>query len=295
MKRIEIRHTTRYSFGVPVQLGRHTLLLRPREGHDLRLVSSTLDITPNAVLTWRRDLYDNVMGIAVFGKEPVAQLSIVSREEVELYETMPLNFVVEEHALHFPFSYRPEELAALRPYLEPIYINHPRLTDWLADYRQEPAGTETFSILDRMNRQIHADFDYEVREEAGVLPPAETLRRGRGSCRDMAALLLESCRQLGIAARFISGYIHGPATEAGGAASHAWAEVYLPGAGWKGFDPTNASVVGPDHIPVAVHRHPEAIPPVAGSFTGPPNLKPALTVDVQITRLPDAGDGSGDH
>jgi transglutaminase-like putative cysteine protease len=105
---------------------------------------------------------------------------------------------------------------------------------------------------------------------------------GRGSCRDLATLFLESCRRLGIAARFVSGYQHGPATEAGGGATHAWAEVYLPGAGWKGFDPTHASVVGPDHIPVAVHRQPEAVPPVAGSFTGPQGETPVLTVDVQI-------------
>jgi transglutaminase-like putative cysteine protease len=118
-----------------------------------------------------------------------------------------------------------------------------------------------------------------------VLTPAETLRLGRGSCRDFAALFLESCRRLGIAARFVSGYVHGPAAEAGGASTHAWAEVYLPGAGWKGFDPTNLAVVGPDHIPVAVHRKPESVPPIAGSFTGPKGLAPTMTVDVKISQL----------
>ena len=291
MKRIEIRHTTRYGFGFPVQLGPHTLLLRPREGHDLRIAASALNVVPRAVLTWRRDLYDNVLGVATFGNEPVAELVIESRVEVELYETMPLNFVVEDHALHFPFSYRPEEQTALRPYLEPVYSDQPRFADWLAPYRQGPKDTETFGILDRINRRIHGDLAYEVREEAGVLAPADTLRRGMGSCRDMAALFLESCRRLGVAARFVSGHVHGPATEAGGAASHAWAEAYLPGGGWKGFDPTSGAVVGPDHIPVAVHRHPEATPPVAGTFTGPKGLWPALGVDVQINQLPDAWDG----
>ena len=287
MKRIEIRHITRYSFGSGVRLGAHTLLLRPREGHDVRIASSTLNIVPAAMLTWRRDLYDNVMGVATFGEQPVVELSIESRLEVELYDTMPLDFLVEDHALHFPFTYGLHEQTALRPYLEPVYNDHQQLTVWLASYRQAPRGSETFAILDRMNRQIHAELAYEVREEAGVLPPAETLRRGKGSCRDTAALLLESCRRLGIAARFVSGYVHGPATEAGGAASHAWAEVYLPGAGWKGFDPSSGSIVGPDHIPVAVHHHPEAVPPVAGTFTGPQGLSPALAVDVQITQLPE--------
>lgn len=293
MKRIEIYHATHYNFEAPVQLGVHTLLLRPREGHDLRIAASKLDIAPPATLTWRRDLYDNVLGIASFDTDSVMQLSIISRVEVELYETMPLNFLVEDHALHFPLTYKPEEQIALRPYLEPVYVDHPRLTVWLAGYQQASGGVETFSVLDGMNRQIHADFRYETREEAGVLSPAETLRRGKGSCRDLAALLLEACRRLGIAARFVSGYVHGPATEAGGAASHAWVEVYLPGAGWKGFDPTNASVVGPDHIPVAVHHHPEAVPPVAGSFIGNPDLSSDLTVDVQITQLPDTADSLG--
>jgi transglutaminase-like putative cysteine protease len=285
MKPIEIRHTTRYSFGSPVRLGPHTLLLRPREGHDLRLASSSLEIVPEAVVTWRRDLYDNVLGIAEFGAEPTSKLNIQSQVSVELYETMPLNFMVEDHALHFPFRYRQEEHTALGPYLEPAYPDEPRLAKWLKPYRKLPGQIETFEVLDRMNRQINAGFGYLVRHEEGVLSPAETLRLGQGSCRDLAALFLESCRRLGIAARFVSGYIHGPATEAGGAATHAWAEVYLPGAGWKGFDPTNAAVVGPDHIPVAVHHHPEAIPPVAGSFTGPKGLSASLSVDVQINQL----------
>ena len=287
MKRTEIRHRTRYLFDTPVVLGPHLLRLRPREGHDLRIASSTLEIVPTAVLTWRRDLYDNVLGVATFGGATCRELVIESRLVVELYETMPLNFVVEDHAVHFPFGYRPEEQTALRPYMDPVYPDHPQLTDWLSSFQQVPDGTETFAILDRMNQRIHAELRYEVREEAGVLAPDETLRRGAGSCRDMAALFLESCRRLGIAARFVSGYVHGPATESGGASSHAWAEVYLPGAGWKGFDPTNGSVVGPDHIPVAVHHHPEAIPPVAGSYTGDKDAPVSLEVDVRIVEIPD--------
>jgi transglutaminase-like putative cysteine protease len=287
MKGILIQHSTRYEFSVPVRLGHHVLLLRPREGHDLRIVSSALEISPSAVLTWRRDLYDNVLGVAAFGDGAVTELVVDSRVEVELYETMPLNFVVEPHALHFPFRYSPEEQTALGPYLEPIFGENPRLTDWLAAFRQVPRKTETYVILDRLNRRIHSQFEYQRREEAGVLEPAETLRRGAGSCRDLAALFLESARRLGIAARFASGYVHGPATEVGGAASHAWVEVYLPGAGWKGFDPTNAAIVGPDHITVAVHRNPEAIPPVAGNFTGPEGVSSAPSVNVQISELQD--------
>ncbi len=285
MKRIEIRHTTRYDFKTAITLGPHTLRLRPREGHDLRIAASVLEIVPEATLGWRRDLYDNVLGVATFAGAPAATLIIQSRVEVELYETRPLNFLVADHALHFPFNYELEEWIALRPYLDPVYDSHPAFSKWLAEFSYVAGTAETFAVLDAMNRRIYDQFGYETRDEAGVLAPAETLRRGKGSCRDMAALMLETCRRLGIAARFVSGYVHGPATEAGGAASHAWVEVYLPGAGWKGFDPTNGTLVGPDHIPVAVHRHPEAIPPVAGTFTGPPGLMPALVVDVRMTRL----------
>jgi transglutaminase-like putative cysteine protease len=287
MKRILIRHNTCYSYDSPIRLGPHTLLLRPREGHDLRIASSALDIFPKAMLTYRRDLYENVLGVATFGDESVTELTIENRVEVELYETTPLNFHVEDHALYFPFRYEPEERAGLLPYLESVYGDNRRVGDWLASYRQVSASTETFTVLDRMNRQIHAEIAYEARNEAGVLNPAETLRRGTGSCRDLAALFLESCRRLGIAARFVSGYVHGPSTEIGGAASHAWAEVYLPGAGWKGFDPTNAAIVGPNHITVAVHRNPEAIPPVAGNFTGPEGVSSAPRVNVQISALQD--------
>ncbi|MBK1702275.1 transglutaminase family protein [Thiococcus pfennigii] len=283
MKRLEIRHTTRYAFGAPVRIGPHTLFLRPREGHDLRIVASRLDICPTATVTWRRDFYDNVLGAATFGDEPATELIIASDVEVELYELMPLDFIVEDHAVHFPFRYRQDEETALSPFLVPLYADDPGLSQWLAPYRETSPGTETFGVLDTMNRRIAAEIGYELRDEEGVLPPGETLRRGRGSCRDMATLLLEACRRLGIAARFVSGYVHGPATEGGGASSHAWIEVYLPGGGWKGFDPTNVAVVGPDHIPVAVHRHPEAIPPIAGSFVGPAGLAPILAVDVQIS------------
>jgi len=290
MKRIEIRHVTQYVFASPVRLGSHTLLLRPREGHDLRIASSSLNIAPQASVTWRRDFYDNVLAIAAFGSNAVSELLVESQVEAELYDTMPLDFIVEDHAVRFPMVYEGEERIALRPYLEFAYDNEKRLADWLAPFRQLPAQTETYGVLDRLNQRIHTSFAYEAREAEGVLPPSELLRLGKGSCRDLATLFLEACRHLGIAARFVSGYVHGPETEAGGAASHSWAEVYLPGAGWKGFDPTVALVVGPDHIPVAVHRHPEAVPPIAGTFTGPENLPQTLAVDVRINQLPDVTD-----
>jgi transglutaminase-like putative cysteine protease len=285
MKRVAIHHTTRYEFSAPVRLGPHRLFVRPREGHDVRIVASSLIIDPKAAVTWRRDFYDNVLAVASFDAEQANTLTIDSHVEVELYETMPLDFIVEAHAVRFPFAYDAEEQSALAPFLAPIYPDGSRLTGWIDSLRAFAGARETFEVLDRINQCIHVDLDYQLREEEGVLAPEETLQRGAGSCRDLATLYIETCRRLGIAARFVSGYVHGPATEAGGASTHAWAEVYLPGAGWKGFDPTNQSVVGPDHVPVAVHRNPLAIPPVSGRFTGPANVGTNLLVDVQIKAL----------
>ena len=125
---------------------------------------------------------------------------------------------------------------------------------------------------------------FSVREAEGVQRPTETLETRAGACRDFAALFVDACRYQGLAARFVSGYSHGPATEAGNASTHAWAEVYLPGAGWKGFDPSSGEVTGSHHIPVAVARHPETVPPVSGSFVGQPQ-QPKLSVDVQVVAL----------
>ena len=124
-----------------------------------------------------------------------------------------------------------------------------------------------------------------VREEPGVQNPAQTLFLGQGSCRDFAALFIEGCRSLGLASRFVSGYLVSSAAVEDLATTHAWAEVYLPGTGWRGFDSTGGQLVGGDHIAVAVHRHPEAIPPVSGSFIGPTELKPIMEVQVQVQRL----------
>lgn len=128
---------------------------------------------------------------------------------------------------------------------------------------------------------------YQVREAEGVQSPATTLASGSGSCRDFAALFIEACRYLGLAARFVSGYLHMPDDESGNASTHAWAEVYLPGPGWKGFDPTSGVVTGNQHIPVAVARHPEAVPPVSGSFIGPLGQAPSLKVAVRVAALAD--------
>jgi transglutaminase-like putative cysteine protease len=136
-----------------------------------------------------------------------------------------------------------------------------------------------------VNLHINHTFQYQRRDEEGVQTPAETLQKNSGSCRDFATLLLEACRCWGLAARFVSGYMQSEVTEAGGASTHAWMEVYLPGAGWKGFDPTSGIMTGSQHVPVAVSRTPENAAPIAGSFSGPAKAFQGIQVDVTVVQI----------
>jgi transglutaminase-like putative cysteine protease len=275
-------HTTTYEYSNAVAFQPHILLLRPREGHDIRIVSSVLQITPGCQVKWSRDIYDNSVGLATFS-EPGAKLSIHSEVVIEHYEEAPLDFLVQETAVNFPFHYNATERINVIPYTIPVFPeDSAAVVDWLNPFWQPGQLIETFVLLDQLTKAIHQRFTYVVREEEGVQSPATTLEQQQGSCRDFATLLIEACRGIGLAARFVSGYLHSPVSEAGQGSTHAWAEIYLPGAGWKGFDPTSGEVVGSHHIPVAVHRHPEAIPPIRGAFSGTVTQSPSLCVSVYV-------------
>ncbi|NTV10417.1 MAG: transglutaminase family protein [Zoogloea sp.] len=287
MRRLDIHHVTEYRFPSPVQLLPHRLLLRPRESHTLRVSSSTLAIQPAHTLRWRRDALDNSVAVVSF-PAPSQNLRIVSKVAVEVYEDTPLDFLVEDYAVTYPFDYAKEEQPDLAAFRQSVYAqDSAAVSQWLAGLGCLQGRTETFVLLDRMNRDIAGRFRYQVREEAGVHTPALTLSSRSGSCRDFAALFMEGCRHLGLASRFVSGYLDVSASVAGNASTHAWAEVYLPGPGWKGFDPTSGALTGNQHIPVAVARHPEAVPPVAGSFVGPAGASPIPIVSVRVS--PSAG------
>ena len=287
MRRINISHITEYLFPSPVSLLPHRLLLRPRENHNVRIESSLLEITPAHTLQWKRDVLDNSVALVSFSK-PSAQLRVSSNVVIQHYEENPFDFLVDDYAVMHPFQYAAEEQAELAPFEQSVYPSaqdRDAVRGWLDDLGLlQPM--QTFALLDRMNREIAGRCVYQMREEPGVQSPSLTLSNNSGSCRDFAALFMEGCRFLGLASRFVSGYLFAPATEAGNASTHAWAEAYLPGAGWKGFDPTSGEVTGNRHIAVAVARHPEAVPPVAGSFLGPTGQQPVLNVAVQVNELP---------
>jgi transglutaminase-like putative cysteine protease len=283
MQRLRIKHLTEYIFPEPVTLNNHRLLLRPREGHDVRIETSKLEITPAYNIKWQRDVFDNSLAIVSF-LERADKLTIASEVVIQHYEQTPYDFVVEDYAVNYPFAYAADEQVDLKAFQQPIFFNdQDNVNSWLQTL--DLNGMKTFSLLLKLNQSISRQFRYQMREDPGVQSPSTTLSQRSGSCRDYATLFIEACRCLGLASRFVSGYLHAPATEAGNATTHAWVEVYLPGTGWKGFDPTSGEVTSNRHIAVAVARNPESIPPISGSFVGPGLITPIMQVNVQVNLL----------
>lgn len=284
MQRLNISHVTEYLFAAPVSLQVHRLLLHPRESHNIRIESSALDIFPAHVVQWKRDVLDNSVAVVRFS-EMTERLLITSNVVIQHYDDNPFDFLIDDYAVIHPFAYASEEQAELAPFRQPVYpADQSQVQGWL-DNLGLIRPIQTFTLLDQMNRSITGQFRYQMREEPGVQTPALTLACRSGSCRDFAALFMDACRHLGFASRFVSGYLDTPLNDGSNGSTHAWAEVYLPGAGWKGFDPTSGEVTGNRHIATAVARHPEAVPPVAGSYLGPPNLSPILSVAVRVSAL----------
>ena len=283
MRRFKILHRTYYNFSGTVRLGPHALRLRPKENHELRIESASLDITPAATLRWHNDVEDNTVAIATFDT-PTQQLAIESEVIVQQFNESPLDFLVDGYAADYPFAYAAEDSLVLAPYLLTTaqQATEP-LAEWIAGLWQAGEPIQTYALLQRLCVHINQSLVYQAREQPGVQTSADTLSSGSGSCRDFASLFIEAARHLGLAARFVSGYLYAEPSDANYGSTHAWAEVFLPGTGWKGFDPTIGKLVGTDHTAVAVARLPESVPPVAGSFVGPPGAN--LDVGVWVTEL----------
>ena len=282
MRRLKILHRTYYNFSAPVLLQPHRLLLRPREGPALHIESSSLELSPAAQLRWLRDAYDNSVAIATFAA-PASQLAITSECVVQQFDETPLDFLVADDAVDYPFSYDADTREVLLPYLRATALEQPTVDAWVRRYWQRGQPVQTYGLLSTLCTGIQQSLAYQAREQPGVQTPSETLARGMGSCRDFATLFMEAARRLDLAARFVSGYLHAPAADGRSGATHAWAEVYLPGAGWKGFDPTNGEIAGSRHIAVAVARRPEVVSPVTGAFFGAPGAD--LSVGVWVSEL----------
>ncbi|KEA63898.1 Large protein containing transglutaminase-like domain [Marinobacterium lacunae] len=281
MKTFNIRHSTWYGFNGEVTLEPHRLRLRPREDHDLRIASSRLDISPQPQdVRWYRDVENNSVAILTFDK-PCTELEILSEVQIQQYDQAPLDFLVEAYAVHYPFRYTDDDYEVLRPFVERGEVSD-ALRSWVGQLWRQGETIQSYTLLKRICSAIKERFAYQVREEPGVQSPEQTLSLGSGSCRDFANLFMAAARHLGFAARFVSGYMFVPPGPELFGTTHAWAEVYIPGAGWKGFDPTGGELVGADHIPVAVARSAESVPPVEGAFTGPEGAQLKVGVWVRL-------------
>jgi len=281
MKRYKIIHRTYYSYDKEVVLGTHQLLLRPREDHELRIESYLLKTTPDVKIFYNRDVEDNSVAVANFNQK-VRQLLVESEVIIQHYNESPLDFIVSEYALNYPFSYTPADQVVLSAYMIlPQQSTREILNEWIFNIYKINEPIQTYTLLLKLAKYIYETLKYNIREEPGVQSPQETLSLGSGSCRDFASLFMEAVKCLGLASRFVSGYLYAPLMSEEIGSTHAWAEVYIPGAGWKGFDPTIGTIVGADHIAVAVARLPESVPPISGSFSG--DAKSELSVGVWVS------------
>lgn len=283
MERFKIIHRTYYNYSDNVDLGTHNLLLRPRENHELRIESFTLNITPKAKVLWHLDVEDNSVAIATF-TTPTQQLFVESEVIIQHYNESPLDFIVSDYAINYPFKYLLNDNFILSSYMVlPNEETRTLLNNWIYNVYKYNEKIQTYTLLQKLTTYIFKNFTYKVREEAGVQTAKQTLDYGSGSCRDFAFLFMEAVKCLGLATRFVSGYLYAPLMSHEVGSTHAWAEVYVPGGGWIGFDPTTGNIVGADHIAVAVSRLPDNVPPIAGSFVGVSGS--SLSVGVWVTKM----------
>ncbi len=288
MSRLEVRHTTIYRYARPVRFGQHRAMLRPRDSHDLKLRSAVLTVAPAAEVSWMHDVFGNSVTLLEFA-DAADELRIESRIELEQYPLDRPDYRLAADAERWPFAYEAEERRDLGPTLDRHYPGGD-LRAWalgLLGKREMP----TVELLTRLTREIKERLRYVARDNEGTRTPEETLARGGGTCRDYALLMMEAVRSLGFAARFVTGYLYDPALDGGptgtqgAGATHAWVQVYLPGAGWVEFDPTNGIVGGRNLIRVGVARDPAQAVPLAGTFIGGPNDFLGMEVEVEVTRV----------
>ncbi|KAA1260288.1 Transglutaminase-like superfamily protein [Rubripirellula obstinata] len=282
-KTLRIIHLTQYNYFQPVSFGTHYAMMRPREGHNVRIVKSNVELEPSASVRWRDDIENNSVAIIDF-EQPATRLRLLTEIDVELNDDIPFECLIDPSAKHYPFQYSPEEQVSLVPYRIPSYpYEGPELHRWLSDLYQPGQSVETFDLLNRLNTHIFDSLKYTMRFDHGVQLPHETISLGSGSCRDYAVLMMEAARFWGFGARFVTGYIQ--MSEGQHGATHAWTEIYVPGAGWHGFDPTNNKRVGAEHIAVGVSREQEQAAPLKGSWSGPSNAFKGMEVSVQVVEV----------
>jgi len=294
MERLRIDHRTEYRYREPVTFGPHRAMMRPREGHEINVERHSLRTEPASEIRWIHDIYGNSIARLQFG-EPSRRLVISSSVEVVHLRESPLDdYRIDPALRNYPFLYDvQEEGPELVPYRLTSYPHDGlAVRTWLKEVYTPGEKTDTLELLHRLNTHIFETFEYRHREDAGVQLPCRTLELRSGSCRDFAVLLMEAARHLGFGARFVTGYIQLAAGQHG--ATHAWTEIYIPGGGWIGFDPTNNKRAGIEHVTVAVARDQMKAMPLSGSWSGPNGAFESMNVSVQVYRPdPDAAEWIG--
>lgn len=287
---LSVHHRTVYQYRRPVSFGEHRIMFRPRDSYDQRLIEAALDITPDpAALRWMFDVFGNCVAVATFDTRSET-LTFASRITLEHTPEHAPVFPLAPHATHYPFGYGAEDMPDLARSIERRWPDPRHEVDaWARSFLPADGRIPTQELLAAMTRSVRANFTYLARNEKGVQDPLTTLRGKRGSCRDFAVLMMEAVRALGMAARFVSGYLYNPrndrARHVGGGSTHAWLQVYLPGAGWVEFDPTNGIVGNRDLIRVAVARDPAQAVPLHGSFFGLASDDLGMRVEVDVVEL----------
>ena len=291
---LTVRHLTIYRYSMPVAFGRHRMMFRPRDGYDQKLLDASLTIVPQpSEIRWLHDVFGNFVAIASFD----ARAQELRFESNICLEHTPLNLPdlqIEPEAAVYPFSYSEEETPDLLPFIARRYPDPDNeVRRWVRRFLREGRPNETGALLMTLTSAVKESFVYERRSEEGTHDPVLTLRLGRGSCRDLALLMVEAVRTLGLAARFASGYLYVPTRDrparVGGGSTHAWCQVYLPGAGWVEFDPTNGMVGNRDLIRVAVARDPRQAVPLSGTWFGKAEASLGMTVEVTVRRTDEPG------
>ena len=284
---LTINHKTEYRYGHPVAFGEHRIMLRPLPGHDLRILAHRLAIEPAPMrLRWIHDVFGNSVAIATFD-ERADRLTFTSTATVEHDPEVEFALTPDDPAFFYPFLYDDEEYPDLLQFVTPQYGDpNGELSAWARQFLDPDAPTPTFKILSGMTHGIRKAFAYRKRHEQGTQRPLDTLQLKSGTCRDFALLMIEALRRLGIAARFVSGYLFVPGDSAhgyvGGGSTHAWVQVYLPSAGWIEFDPTNGIIGTRDLIRVAVARDPRQAIPIHGTYLGPADAFDGMEVHIRV-------------
>lgn len=284
---LRIAHRTLYQYSQPVEFSPHRLVIRPREGHDLRVEKMTLTISARHEMIWSRDIFGNSIATVYFA-EPASELSFDSEVLVQRFTLSSSQLLASVTPILYPLEYDELEEAVVGAYLKPVYPDDTdTLRQWLKSHHFPSEGIPAEELLANLTSRIHQTIKYRRREEKGVQSPAATLALGSGSCRDVATLLMEAARHLGIATRFASGYLDCTATRAARGSTHAWTEVYFPNLGWRGFDPTTGKRCTYQHILMGVSNHPRGVMPISGRFIGPASafLEMKATVEFSQTAL----------